>query len=184
MLDFRIAVPLLAFAFIAFLLAVLVRRGLSKAGDLASDYQFAGSLRSIAHRADVCLGELAGAVDEVRRGKADSATIEDQLRNAGVLLDECAADAREIARGEEHSSLSLLVVEDIERAQRAIDMIQHGCAVREAHGGHDPRLEGDTSIKRGYLNLLHAREAIRLRELTPPAPPRARLVALLRRRAS
>ena len=38
-------------------------------------------------------------------------------------------------------------------------MVEHGRALQaSARGGHE--VEAQTAIKRGYLNLLHAREAI------------------------
>ena len=39
-------------------------------------------------------------------------------------------------------------------------MVEHGCELTDlgGHREHDP--EAQTSIKRGYLNLLHARESI------------------------
>ena len=52
------------------------------------------------------------------------------------------------------------LVAEIDRTGRAIELIEHGAEMLaesaiERHG------EGETAIKRGYLNLLHAREAIR-----------------------
>ncbi len=51
---------------------------------------------------------------------------------------------------------------EIERAQRAVDLIEHGrlLMLGASAGGV---AEGETAVKRGYLNLLHAREAIRAR---------------------
>ncbi|HEY5487224.1 MAG TPA: hypothetical protein VIK06_06210, partial [Candidatus Limnocylindrales bacterium] len=52
------------------------------------------------------------------------------------------------------------LVAELDRTERAIELIEHGAEMLsessfERHG------EGETAIKRGYLNLLHAREAIR-----------------------
>jgi hypothetical protein len=39
-------------------------------------------------------------------------------------------------------------------------MVDHGCQLAAGVGGRRSELEAQTSIKRGYLNLLHAREAL------------------------
>jgi hypothetical protein len=54
---------------------------------------------------------------------------------------------------------------DMERAQRAIDLVAHGGELLADVSGVDWG-EGETSVKRGYLNLVHAREAIRERRET------------------
>jgi len=50
--------------------------------------------------------------------------------------------------------------EEIDRAARAVETVQHGCALLGVAAGRPRELEGQTSIKRGYLNLLHAGEAL------------------------
>ena len=39
-------------------------------------------------------------------------------------------------------------------------MVEHGCAILAVGSGRHRELEAQTAIKRGYLNVLHAREAI------------------------
>jgi hypothetical protein len=52
------------------------------------------------------------------------------------------------------------LVAELERAIRALGMVEHGANMLASarRGARD--LEAQTSIKRGYLNLIHAREAI------------------------
>ena len=52
------------------------------------------------------------------------------------------------------------LVADLERAERALGMVEHGASILAAARRGSRELEAQTSIKRGYLNLLHAREAI------------------------
>ena len=89
------------------------------------------------------------------------------------------------------------LVGELERAARAIGMIEHGCAIQISARAGARELEAQTAIKRGYLNVLHAREAINRHRIeaaalrpadptraaparlpvspaTPPAPPAAR----------
>ena len=49
---------------------------------------------------------------------------------------------------------------DLGRAKRAIDMVEHGATILASVRRGQRELEAQTSIKRGYLNLIHAREAI------------------------
>ena len=68
------------------------------------------------------------------------------------------------------------IVAEVGRAGRAIEMIEHGCNLLLSMSGPAAELEAQTSIKRGYLNLIHAREAIvRLAaeaNAAGPPPPR------------
>jgi hypothetical protein len=52
------------------------------------------------------------------------------------------------------------LVEELERAERALAMVEHGAAILAQVRRRGRELEAQTAIKRGYLNLLHAREAI------------------------
>ena len=52
------------------------------------------------------------------------------------------------------------IADEIDRASRAVEVVQHGCALLAATSGRPREMEGETSVKRGYLNLLHAREAL------------------------
>ncbi len=52
------------------------------------------------------------------------------------------------------------IVSELERAGRALEMIEHGRSIQAAARAGSREVEAQTSIKRGYLNVLHAREAI------------------------
>ena len=52
------------------------------------------------------------------------------------------------------------LVAELERAGRALATVEHGATIMSTIRGGARELEAQTSIKRGYLNLLHAREAI------------------------
>ena len=49
---------------------------------------------------------------------------------------------------------------ELERAGRALEMVSHGCELLAASRSGYHELEAQTAVKRGYLNALHAREAI------------------------
>ena len=52
------------------------------------------------------------------------------------------------------------IVEELERAGRALEMVGHGSKILAQARRRGRELEAQTSVKRGYLNLVHAREAI------------------------
>ena len=49
---------------------------------------------------------------------------------------------------------------ELERAGRALEMVAHGCELLATMRSGYRELEAQTAVKRGYLNALHAREAI------------------------
>ena len=59
------------------------------------------------------------------------------------------------------------LVAELERAGRALAMVEHGATILASVRGGARELEAQTSIKRGYLNLIHAREAIARHALAP-----------------
>jgi hypothetical protein len=61
------------------------------------------------------------------------------------------------------------LIDELERASRAISMIEHGCAIQISARAGVRELEAQTAIKRGYLNVLHAREAIHRHRLEAAA---------------
>ena len=71
-----------------------------------------------------------------------------------------AAEGIDEGVGRSHGPTSL--AGEIQRAERAVELVEHGRALLSI-GGRDDSGEGETSIKRGYIGLLHARDAIRER---------------------
>ncbi len=57
------------------------------------------------------------------------------------------------------------LVAELERAERALEMVEHGTTIMLTVRRGPRELEAQTSIKRGYLNLIHAREAFARRAL-------------------
>jgi hypothetical protein len=114
----------------------------------------------IARRAEDTLGPISELVDAVRRGMRPGEEISGDLARAMAAAAASAAEARRLQPPPEGAAILAGMVESLERAERALEMIDHGCQLTEAGSRreHDP--EAQTAIKRGYLNLLHARDAI------------------------
>ena len=130
-------------------------------GELRRDERYGRTAIDIARRAGLSLDELAVAADELRRGKGDpkaaGATIGACVEALRRYSQEAAIVDKEVA-GASGGGLQV----EIDRAQRAVELIEHGRQLMLEQGS-DGTAEAETSIKRGYLNVLHARDAIRER---------------------
>lgn len=154
-----VLLPLLIFAALGLPIFALLWRIFVVGGELRREAQQGRAARDIAHRADVSLTELLAVVDDLRRRKsgpevsaASMSASAEALRRYGL-----EADAVQKRGGD-----SVGLKSEIERAQRAVDLIEHG-RVLMLEPRPETAIEGEGAVKRGYLNLLHAREAIRTR---------------------
>ncbi len=97
-------------------------------------------------------------LDEIRRRSGDPQALAALLPGAQESLRALAADGRALKAPAPLAAQTVSLVVELDRAVRAADMVEHGIDALLAHrGGRD--LEAQTSLKRGALNLRHAREA-------------------------
>lgn len=131
-------------------------------GKLLRDDQFRRTAGEIARAADAALAELADVVDQVRRRRTPPEAAQVPLQVASQAISRYRVEAAALARNTNLAALAANLEVEIERAERAMDLIGHGVEMlTETSRG---RLgEGETAIKRGYVNLLHAREGIETR---------------------
>ena len=148
---FALGVPIVALLWRIFVIGGRIRR----------EAQHGRTALDIARRANISLTELAGIVDELRRRKTGPDASAASLQASTDALKRYAQEAEAVDKRLPDGDTAGLKVE-IERAQRAVELISHGTTLMaDASGEHV--FEGETSVKRGYLNLLHAREAIKER---------------------
>ena len=150
-------------AFVALLLAVLVF--LRRAGQLLADSRereaFRRSVADLVTRACQSLDGVGARIDGVRRRTIEADEIGDNLAAASDAVQRYADEARALRVSGPRAEVRAAMVADLERAERALQMVEHGCAILAAANRRGSReLEAQTSIKRGYLNILHAREAM------------------------
>jgi hypothetical protein len=119
----------------------------------------------IARRSETLLGDLLVVVDEMRRRKLTPQEAGPKMAAAQDILARHAQEAAALSRSGPWATTAAALAADIERAQRAIELIAHGGRLLADVSGVDWG-EGETSVKRGYLNLVHAREAIHERRET------------------
>ena len=175
--QLAIAIPLVAFVVLAMIFAVLLRRLGRLLATTRRAESFKNGLADVVRRVDGSLVEVVGQVDAVRRHQLEPSLV---LESLAAARDSTEGWAEEVARLAPPPYADVPrngIVAEVGRAGRAIEMIEHGCNLLLSMSGPAAELEAQTSIKRGYLNLIHAREAIvRLAaeaSTAGPPPPRA-----------
>ena len=154
--------PLLVFFAMGVVVALLIWRVMVVGGQLRRSAQQERAAADIARRAVTSLTELCAIVDDLRRRKSGPETGAPSLRASTDALRRYAQEAQAIAEKGPRQDAGSSLLAEIERAQRAVALIEHGRQMM-LDMTVDRVGEGETSIKRGYLNLVHAREAIRAR---------------------
>lgn len=156
-----LTIPLLLFALLAVTFLLVLRRA---ARVVAETRELDGFRRTAGDLATRIAASLAGAgerIDAVRRGQVAADTITDTLDAAHDAMERYRAEADALVAPTGYDLLRQRLAEEVDRANRALDMVDHGCATLSASSvGQARGAEGQTAIKRGYLNILHAREAV------------------------
>jgi hypothetical protein len=114
---------------------------------------------------------LVAALDGTRRRTGDPSTLGEQLAAAQEVLEGLRAECRTLPTPAGLTAAAVGLAGDLDRAIRACSMVEHGLgAMATASLGRD--LEAQTALKRGALNLRHAREAFsaRAREIAAVRP--------------
>ena len=175
--QLAIIIPLGVFLVLAGIFALLVRRIGKILAATRRTEAFRNGLADIIRRMDAALVDVVGQVDAVRRHQMEASLVLDRLAVVRESTDGYAAEVSKLAPPPFSVVPRDGIVAEIGRAGRALEMIEHGCDLLIAMSGPATELEAQTSIKRGYLNLIHAREAIvRLAAeaaIAGPPPPRA-----------
>jgi hypothetical protein len=163
---------LIAFIAIAGLVAYAVLRTREVGRESRESQALRTTAASLAGRVDATLAAVLASVDEVRRHRMPPA---DALPEVGAAITAVDGYAEEVGNLQVPATAVGIrdnLVADLGRAERALDRIQHGC--RQLVGAS--RRIGDTdeqaTVRRGYLELQHAREAFatHVSELAGPAP--------------
>jgi hypothetical protein len=158
-MQLEILLPIVAFIALAAGLAVVLR-GTGRIVKRTRELElFRAAVRDLAERVDASLGGAAGQIDAVRRRQIDPDSIADTITAALDAMARYTEEAKALRGPRKAQQLRSEMVAQLERAGRALEMVEHGTSILVA-GRRAPReLEAQTSIKRGYLNLIHAREA-------------------------
>jgi hypothetical protein len=154
-----LVLPLIAF-FILLALFVLVLRRAGRFLAVTRDVErFRRQVGDLAGRVEISLGEICARVDAVRRGQLAADQVGDDVTASMEAVTKYADEARGL-RPADGRRIRDDIVAELERANRALEMIEHGRSIQASARSGGREIEAQTAIKRGYLNVLHAREAI------------------------
>ncbi len=155
-----ILLPIMAFIALAAGLVVVFRGSGRIAARTRELQQFKAAVKDLTFRADTLLGAAADQIDAVRHQQAGPEAIGQTVTDATETLERYGDEARTWSGPRRAQAIRDDLIGELERAIRALGMVEHGTNMLASarRGARD--LEAQTSIKRGYLNLIHAREAI------------------------
>jgi len=156
----ELIIPLAIFIALVVLFVVLLRRVGLLVGETRELAVFRRAVMDLAGRIDGTLESITAKVDTVRRRQVEGATISADLDSALEALLAFGVEARALEGPPVTVPSRAAFLSEIDRAERALQMIEHGCAILGTMGGTSRIGEAETAIKRGYLNVVHAREAL------------------------
>jgi len=158
--EVTVLLPVSAFLALAIGVAIVLRRAGRIVARTREIEGFRSAMRDLTTRIDQSLEGAGGRIDAVRRGQLGADTIGPTIEAATDAVTRYTDEARGLKGPSVAAEIRDAIVEDLERAERALGMVGHGAAILAQVRRRGRELEAQTSIKRGYLNLIHAREAI------------------------
>jgi hypothetical protein len=153
-------IALVFFIVIAAALFITIRRtDRIVAGPREAD-GFRDAVADIANRTQVSLDVVAGRIDQVRRRTLDPGLIVEDVASTRAAVHGYAEEAAALQAPGGSESIRDALLGELGRAERALESVEHGSTLLAAAGHELAASEGQISIKRGYLNVLHVREAV------------------------
>jgi hypothetical protein len=151
---------LVLFVLLVIAFAGVLRRAARVVAVTRDDETFRQVAAALADRAVAAIGAGAERIDRVRRRSDAPSALDDVLPQLLETLGALRLEAEAMVPPPPLAIAGAQIAEEIDRAARATETIRHGCALLGDGTGRPRAVEGETSVKRGYLNLLHAREAL------------------------
>jgi hypothetical protein len=155
-----LVIPLVAFVVLAAAFIVLFRRASRALARTRDEERFRRAVEDLATRIDESLGGVIERIDAVRRHQVAAAEIEPNLAAAREAVTRYEEEAATLHGPIPADEVRANLLAELGHASRALAMASHGCTLMAEASGRHRELEAQTAIKRGYLNTLHAREAI------------------------
>ncbi len=155
-----LVLPVLAFVILMTLFVLVLRRAGRFIATTRDVERFRRQTGDLAARVETSLGEICVRIDAVRRGQLGPDQIADDLSASLDAVGRYADEARGFHPPADGIAVRDELVAALGRSARALEMIEHGRAIQATARSGGREIEAQTAIKRGYLNVLHAREAI------------------------
>ena len=162
MVELARILALLAFVALAIAIVVFARRLGRAVAQTRSRQSFRRATADLVGRACTSLDGVAARIDAVRRQTLDAHLVTDNISAASEAVRRYTEEAEALAAGNgDAREVRDGILTELKRANRALQLAEHGVTILTSAGRLRGReLEAQTSIKRGYLGLLHAREAL------------------------
>jgi len=155
-----IVLPLLLALLLLYVLVYFVRQAGQALARSREVTRFQFEAKALLAQVDPVLEGLATRTDSARRHLIAPEEILGDLATGSTSLEAAHTESEAIRAPVHGRDLLEAMREDVQRAIRAVDMIRHGCEQGVDGYGRGAELEAQTAVKRGYLNLLHARESL------------------------
>jgi hypothetical protein len=159
-MEWAIVLPLALFLVLGAMFVLFLRRAGRLVAATRDVERFRRQVGDLAARVETSLGELCTRIDSVRRGQLAAPAVVEDIAASLDAVDRYADEARALKPPADGQRIRDDIVAELERAKRALQMIDHGISIQVAARAGARELESQTAIKRGYLNVLHAREAV------------------------
>lgn len=155
-----LALPVLAFLILLTLFVLVLRRAGRFIAATRDVERFRRQVGDLAARVETSLGEICSRVDAVRRGQLGADQLADDLAASLDAVGRYETEAEGLHPPSGGTEIRDSIAAELARAARALEMIEHGRGIQASARSGGREIEAQTAIKRGYLNVLHAREAI------------------------
>jgi len=162
---------LILFVGLSALVVYVVLRSQTAGRESRESEAFREAVAAAGARTDATLVPISELVDQVRRHHLEGGSILTDVAAAQAAVAERIAEVEAIPAPEGSEDRRERIAEDLRRADRALDRIDHGCRLLHDTTSRVGDLEGQTSVKRGYLELQHARESAARHVLEASRPP-------------
>ena len=159
-MNWVIVLPIAAFLILAVLFVLFLRRAGRLVAATRDVERFRRQVADLSGRIELSLGEICTRIDAVRRGQLGANAVTGDLTASMEAVDRYADEGRALRPPRSGDAIRDGIVAELERAKRALEMVEHGVGIQVSARAGSRELESQTAIKRGYLNILHAREAI------------------------
>jgi len=175
----RIILPLALFLALAALFLLVLQRASRLVARTREHERFQRAIADLDMRFGRTIDPVIEGLDEIRRHRIGADALADVLARAGDELRSQIDETRALRGPAGLTDVPPSFARELERAERAVGLAEHGRSGLTATRGGPRELEAQTSLKRAALNLRHAREAAglvarRVAETLPPGAQRAR----------
>jgi hypothetical protein len=150
---------LVGFIVLAGIVLYVVMRSRAVGRESRESQAFRQSVAALEPVVDATLVSALSVVDEVRRHRLAAVGAMPAIDRSLEAVREHAATVRALTAAPAEAGHQTRLADDLARAERALERIEHGVRTLADATVRIGDVEGQTVVKRGYLELQHARAA-------------------------